>query len=604
MTAGSWVGTRLWWVVRGVPVALRGGYRVVWQPEMAELIVAIKDTQPATAATRRKELRKERRIVLLTLLGVGVAGWAVYKIWGDELLAWAWESTPGWAFFAAGGLTLLGLGYAGRPELVETAEQPAELTTMPDGLVADASDRRVIANLTEAFADAKLRARVHSVQAAVGGWGWTATFEVLEAITEARLEGLERYLNTPVGGLVLSSVTAAARVRTLRIVMEDLLANPIDSPERTPTSVRTPVELATRFDGGRLALELFGRHILIVGRTASGKSGVLHDVVDALTSMPDCTVGGLDIAAGPDLRAWEKSLETYVGGPDFVKAEAMLAGVVAMVKDRTAQLGARYWDTAVDGLAHFVVIDEYGLAAEHQRLRMHVEYIITYGIKVGVHVVLCAQRKVRDMMRSALITSQVHTKIYLGMSPEDVVALPKSERDQGVRPHLFRQATRTDPNDAGKAFVIGVEDMPMLVRFDRTDRGTAARRSAERAPHRPQLGERDHQVAHRAEVDGVPPLLQQVRNAVLAIASTASPKRTPERASGEEIVNYLSADGTVIDKAALVRELRNATGGLITRSRDTNLAPGSNPKGFYLEDLDQAIAKLRDRARAAADHQV
>ncbi|MGZ3140453.1 hypothetical protein ACVDFE_00250 [Lentzea chajnantorensis] len=601
MTTVSWVGTRLWWVVRGVPVALRGGYRVVWQPEMAEIIATLKDTQPTVAASRRKDLRRERRIALLTLLGVGASGWVVYKFWGDELLAWAWQSTPGWALFTVGGLILLGLGYAGRPELGETAEQPAVLSAMPDGLAADASDRGVIANLNEAFADANLRAKVHGVQKAAGGWGWTATLEVLDAITEAKLEGLERYLNTPVGGLVLSAVTAAARVRTLRIVMQDLLANPIDSPERSQTSVRTPVELATRFDGGRLRVELFGRHILVVGRTASGKSGVLHDVVDALTSMGDCTVDGLDITGGPDLRAWEDSLNSYVGGPDFVKAEKLLAGSVAMVKDRTAQLGARYWDTEVDGPAHFVVIDEYGLAAEHPRLRMHVEYLITYGIKVGVHVVLCAQRKVKEMMKSALIASQVHVKIYLGMAAEDVASLPKSERDQGVRPQLFRQATRTDPGDAGKGFVIGLEPMPILARFDRTDRGVAARRSAERAPFRPQLRERDRLVVDGAEFDGVPQLVHQVRDAVLAIASESNPKRNPERASGEEISYHLGAQGVVIDKAALVRELRNATGGLITRSRDTNLAPGSNPKGFYLEDLDQAIATLRERARAASD---
>jgi hypothetical protein len=588
--AGGWLRQRGWWVLRGLGIAARSVWRMVWQPDIHEYIQAMAATNPVRARTARKELRQERLIGTGVVVGLGVLGYITLQIWGAAVLQWL----PWWAYPVAATVVLTALAAAGRPAI--TVERPIERENaqMPMGLDLAASDRGVIATLSEAFADTKIRATVDHVRREPGGWGWMATLSILDGITEPKLEALERYLNTPVGGLVFSDESRAARVRYLRIVMADLLAQPISAPDRTPTSVRIPTELATRFDGGRLQLELFARHVLIIGRTGSGKSGVLHDILDALTSTFDATVDGLDIAGGPDLRSWEKALRNYVGGPDYVKAEALLADAVALVKDRTARLGTRNWDPAQDGAGHAVVIDEYGMVAEHSRLRSLVEYIVTYGAKAGVWVILANQRKVRDMMGSSTVASQVHIKIYLGMDAEDVQALPKALREQGVRPHLFQQATRTDPNDAGKAFVLGVESLPILCRFDRTDRITAERRAIARAPHRPDLSERDRQVIRRAETGGVPDLLLSVREAVLATASAAG--RNPERASGEEICVYLGQRGRAIDKTALVKELRKVSGGLINRSRDTNLAPRSNPKGFYLEDLDRAIATLRERA--------
>lgn len=588
-TGCRWILTRLWWIARGCAFTLRGFWRAVWQPDDAAWIREIRATDPAKARAERRKLRAERRAAVAAILIVTAGAWITLDWRGQELAAWI----PTWFYWLAGALVALGLLFTGRPEPRPADEDQAQ--GMPASLTLDASDRGVARTVREGLHHIKSRGDVHDVTREPGGWGWTVTLAVLDDITEARLAALERYLNTPRGGLVLSPVTQAARVRRLRIVMADLLATPTDAPARAQSSVRTPIDLATRFDGGRLTLELFGRHMLIVGRTGSGKSGVLHDVVDALTSMTDVTVDGLDISAGPDLRAWEPALRAYVGGPDFVAAEELLLGVENLVKDRTARLGARYWDTTADGVAHVLVIDEYGLVAEHPRLRAHVEYVITYGAKVGVWVVLAAQRKVKDMLGSQLIVSQVHLKVYLGMAAEDVAGIPKSEREQGVRPYLFQPSTRTDPHDAGKAFVVGVEPMPLLVRFDRLDRAPAATRADERAEHQPALGERDLAVLTPTADDGVPELLLLVRDAIMATASAAH--RRPERASSEEIVAYLARAGRLLDKAALVGELRTATGGLINRSRDTNLASGSNPKGLYLDDVDGAIRALRDRDR-------
>lgn len=593
-TVGEWLAERSWWVVLGLGETGRAVWRVVWQPDQAAAIKALEEHNPDKARQARTELRRERRtglVVLASILGGGY--FALYQ-WGDDLLA----VLPWWSYPTAAAVLLPSLALAGRPEQGGRPEQAEQATAeMPQSLTLDASDRGAENTLVEAFADISVRAQIGRVTRAAGGWGWTAVVNTLDEITEAKIAQLERYLNTPVGGVVMSPVIAAARARDLRIVMADLLSEVLDSPEREWSSSDTPDGLGRRFDGGRLVLDLTGGHILIVGRTQSGKSGVVHDVVDALTAKFDVTVDGLDITEGPDLRAWEKSLRRYVGGPDFVAAEKLLADVRALVEDRTARLGASTWDTRVHGPAHVLVIDEYGLVAEHARLRELVEYVITYGAKVRVFVVLCAQRKVKEMMRSALIASQVAVKIYLGMNPEDVAALPKAERELGVRPHLFRSATKDSPNDAGKGFVLGQESMPVLARFDRTTRETAVRRAAQRAPHRPQWTEQDQAVLVRNETNGLPKLVLLVRDAIVDFAGANNLE--PQRASGEAIVAYLARHGQVIDKNNLVSALRTATDGLINRSRDTNLGGGKNPKGLYLEDIERALSVLRQKAAAA-----
>ncbi|ONF73942.1 hypothetical protein [Amycolatopsis keratiniphila] len=597
-TAGGWLRVRLWWTVRGLGATVRAVYRIVWQPDMPELIRGMKETDPAKARAARKELRRERARAVAGLCLVGAASYGAVEFWGDDLV----EALPWWSYPAAAAVVVPLLAIAGRVEQEETEEE-VQTAEMPAGLELSSSDSGVKATLKEAFADLKLRAKVHDVQRDPAGWGWTVVVAVLEKITEGKLEDLERFLNTPVGGLVLSPENRAARVRTLRIVMADLLATPSAAPRRPPLSlsVRQPVELATRFDGGRLALALFARHILLIGRTRSGKSNALHDILDALTAAGDVVVDGLDLSAGPDVRTWEPVLRKYVGGQDYVAAERLLTDAKTLIEDRTAQLGARDWNPETDGPAHAVVIDEYGLVAAIPRLRLLVEYVVTYGAKAGVFAILANQRKVKEMMGSALIGSQVHIKIYLGMSDEDAEALPKSLREQGVRPQHFRQAADNDPGDAGKAFVLGVEPLPVLVRFDRTTREEAAQRAAERAATRPQLRERDQQILRRNETEGVPALLLATREAVLSASSAAG--REQARASGEEIVRYLGERGHAVDKNGLTRALREASGGLIAKSRDTNLAPGSNPKGFYLEDLDNAIRALQERARQQAEAQ-
>lgn len=594
---GTWVGTRAWWVLRGVGVTGRALGRAVWLPDEAADIKKMAEDQPYNARKARRELRNTRRKNLAVLLGGSGAAYLALYFFGDDLV----DVLPWWSYPAAALVVVPVLGWVGRPEVVEGQEvEVHQAEAMPVSLGRDATERGVVASLTEAFADVKIRARVHGAVRAAAGWGFTATISVLDPVTEARLEALERYLNTPVGGLVLSPVTSAARFRTLRIVLEDKLAQPVLAPQRSGLAVQQAGELATRFDGGRLAVSLYARHVLLIGRTRSGKSGALHDILDLLTDASNQVVVGLDLSGGPDLKAWEPSLWRYVGGPDYAAAEKLLDDLVKLVNDRTQRLGIHDHVPTPDDPGITVAIDEYGRLAEHPRLREAAEFIVLYGAKAGVNLVAASQRKVTSFMGNQVLGSQVHVKIYMGMAAEDALALPKEIREQGVRPHLFRQASPGDDADAGKAFVVDLEPMPILIRFDRLERGEAARRAAERSGFRPELGQRDQEVLDSADTGGIPELLLEVRQAVFVVASRNG--RTPERASGEEVAAYLAEHGRAIDKNALVRELREASGGLITRSRDTNLRPGHNPKGFYLEDLDAAVKTLRDRLDATATH--
>ncbi|RSM68947.1 hypothetical protein DL991_40955 [Amycolatopsis sp. WAC 01375] len=575
-------------MLRGLGRTGRALWQVLWDPQREAYISAMLDhSNPDGAHRARLKLRRDRRNSVVLLLILSSFTYFGVDHWGREL----WAKVPWWSVVVTGALVLPILALIGRPvpEPHDT-DRPAE--AMPQSLSLGDSARGVATTLSDAFTSSKIRVDVNEagVKAEPGGWGWTVTLQVLDNITEAKLDALERHLNTPTGGLVFARVPEAARVMVVRIVMRDLLATPVDSPERAWGSVRDPVELATRYDGGRLALELFARHTLIIGRTGSGKSGVLHDFLDALTSRHDVDIVAIDLSDGPDLKSWKMAVRRSAFGPNVENAERILQNAVDLIRHNTARLGARNFDPVTDGPGHVVVIDEYGMVAEIDALRILVEYIVTYGAKAGVWVILANQRAVNDMMGTSRLGSQVHLKVYLGMSAEDAQGLPKHLRELGVRPHLFRQATRTHANDAGKGFVVDAETTPVLVRFDRTDRLIAVRRASERAPMRPEPSQQYLDVVAREESQGVPELLSAVRSTVLEIASREG--RRPARASGEEIVRGLRRRGIVIDKLKLVGELRKATRGAIVHSRDTNIGPGNNPKGFYLDDLDRGIEQL------------
>ncbi|MGH9058001.1 MAG: hypothetical protein ACRDZY_00570, partial [Acidimicrobiales bacterium] len=591
--AGGWVGVRTLWTIKGMGVAARGVFRIVWQPEMPELIKGMKALDPAAARLARKELRRDRARAVAVLFGASGMTYGAAAIWGDDLLA----VTPWWSYPAAAAVIVPLLAIAGRPESEEDKAE-AEQVEMPAGLDLSASDKGVKEGLKEAFADQKLRAQVRDVRRAPSGWGWTVVVAIMDKLTEDKLAGLERYINAPVGGLIMTPENQASRVHTMRIVLEDLLRESATAPVRPPASLtlRQPVELATRFDGGRLGLSLAGNHILLIGATGSGKSGALLNLLDACTASRDEIVVGLDLSGGPDLRVFADNMHKHVIGPDYLAAEKLLTWVVDVLKDRTARLGDREWDTNVDGPGITLAIDEYSLVAAVPRLRALVEHVILFGRKVRTRGILANQRRVSDLMGSATVASQVHIKMYMAMSTEDAEALPKALRLQGVRPDLFQQATPASDGDAGKVFVIGAERMPVLARFDRLTRETARERSNERAGHLPQLHEQDLAIEQRQQTAGVPEVVIHTREAIVAAAYAA--QRDPARASGEEIVQYLGSKGHAVEKARLIPVLRAATNGAINRSRDMNLG-GSNPKGLYLEDVDAAIAALREQAAAA-----
>lgn len=596
-TVGGWLLVRGWWTVRGAGwVTSVGLYRVVWQPGKEDHINRMKEIKPDAALHAAQQLSHSRK----TRLVLVAASAALAPEVGPVLFHLAGQFIPWWGDIVAAGIAMPVLAAAGRPQRDDTVvEAVHELEELPDGLSLDASDRGVAATLAEGLADRNLRGQVHGVRRAPGGWGWTATLSLLDELTEAKLAALERFLNCPLGGLVLSPVPTAARVRYLRIVMVDLLAESAPAVFRQPATLPADAtaELGNRFDGGRLKVALFARHLLLIGRTRSGKSGALHVIVYALVTAGIATIG-IDLAAGPDLRTWEPALEDYVGA-DYAKALRVLRGAVELIQDRTARLGHREWNPQVDGPGLAIVIDEYGLLAQVPKLRALAEYVVTYGAKAGVGLVAANQRKVNEMMGSSQIGSQVHIKLYMSMAEEDADALPKAVRAQGVRPNLFRQASRGDDGDAGKTWVLGVEEMPILSRFDRMTRAEAHQHADDLTPNRPELADRDREPLRRSESDGMPRLPLLVRDAIVDIAGAAG--RTPARASVGEIAERLSEQGYAVDKDALTRKLREELGELAPRSRDTNLGPHNNPKGFRLDDVEQSLRAVRQRLQAQQD---
>ncbi|RJQ70563.1 hypothetical protein D5S17_28970 [Pseudonocardiaceae bacterium YIM PH 21723] len=581
------------WTLRGLPVVADGLYRVVWQPERA---ARLRKSHAAAEVQAIGDEKAEKRAADKAMEDMATLnkdrwfrGGAILVIGGTVYFGWPHiiDSTPWWGLGLIGGGILFALARLGRPqdaalELEEAAEEEP-LALLPAGLDLTASDRGTAVTLAEGLEQIKVKGQVTFVKRSPAGWGWTSGLSLLDEITEAKLNQLERYLDCIPGGLILAASEGTARSRTMRIIMEDLLATSVTSAPRQVgvLTLRQPAEVGTRFDGGRLALVLAGIHIQLIGRTGSGKSSILLILFDVLTAAVGSVVVGIDLTAGPDMRAWEPAMSRPLA-TDVLAAERLLTAVEAIMEDRTARLGMREW-TAEDGPQITVVIDEYARLAEVARLRARVDSLITRGKKVRVVVVLANQREVLEWMGSRTASTNVDVKIYAAMEAGDAAQLPKDLRDQGVRPAMFVPAQDDQPNDAGKAYVVGL-GAPILSRFDHLTREESHGRALQRSGAVETWTEADEAAAVRTARGNVPNLLADLRDAVLAIGG----QRTPPRASGAEVEAWMEQQGRPVE-GGLTRSLKREYGQLAPPSRDTNLNRGENPKGYHLADVETAI---------------
>lgn len=573
----------------------RGTWRWMWMPDVAELVGRVADgDNPDKAIKYRRDLSKSRRVRAAGVtVGLGAAGLTAWLA-GPDLV----DAVPWWGWGSAGLVAAAGCWLAGRVEggqvAVDVGQAPAR-----DGLQLHWSERQVRANLREAFADVDIAANVVKVHG--HEWGWRVELELTTVLTETHVARLALLLDTRRGGLIFAAVAASERSRVATIVKRDLLpvgraAEPIALGMHQ--DIHTPVKLANRFDGDPWMMRLAGRHLLLIGVIGSGKSTGLHKIIDVLLH-GGAVVGGIDLSGGADLRAWEPAFDPRLSalgdlGGTVPDAATALSVLICLIRDRKARLGPneRWRSTRADPPVR-IVIDEAALVTANAALLELVGEVALYGRHADCHLILANHALTNDMMGDARLREAAHTKLLFAMDMDAAKRLPKELRDAGVAPGLLIPATPDEPNDAGKCFVTGVENLPFLARFDPYQDGEASRRAhalvAERG--RPQLSAADERAveAYLAQNDGVPKLLLDAYNAVASFSH-----RDPARATSEEIAAYLRKQGHDVTTNTLTVRLRQELGDAYPAKRTTDMnLGGKNPKGWTLADLDAAITEYQ-----------
>lgn len=589
---GARAGRGAWIIARG---SVRAPARWVWQPKREELIDAMTDFNGRARSYEILTRSRARRGAVL--LASGAAAWFARPVFDHLADSFMHAGDDWWWFYPTLGGVVLGSCWAAG-QINAVFEQPEDGPELPAGLHDGMSDARVMATFTEAFEAMRVVGRVHKVRAAPRGWGWTVTAEIVSDFGAKELDVLARRLDTPRGGLLMSMPRASTRSRVFRVVTVDLLTEGQAASRITLDSLADRFALAPRYDGNDLELSLAGVHVLVVGRTGSGKSTALWRLVDAFAAAR-VKLGGIDLSDGPDLRACRAVFDPELSafGDNAAGALAALDKLIALALDRKSRTpdGTKWRATEADPHVR-LIIDEYGMVAELGALLEKVNWLIRYGRNVGIFLVLANQRFLASAMGGdTTVWSQVQVKFIMALDGKDAVQLPKSVRELGVAPELLVPAHDGEANDAGKAYVLGTADeTPPLIRFGDYGEGEMLRRANEHgAAGLAQFGRADTAAITTAKEHAadLPRLVSLTRDAIAAV----SVKRDPARAASFEIVDYLQRAGIVTSVATLTGQLRKELGAAYPDDRrvDTNL-PQGNFKGWHLDDLERGIARYRE----------
>jgi hypothetical protein len=536
------------------------------------------------AQQHRVELRRDRAI----RFGVLVGGGGPAVVWGPPAL---FEWMPWWGDLGVLSVTAAGLAWIGRAWLRERGggelpigEAAGEAPVVPVGLLLEASNRGAVATLQEALAEVKARAVVDKIER--GEWGYRFEIRTAHRLTLRQLDDLAHALNTLRGGLIVSPVAGEMQRYVVRTILEDLIADPVGAVEAPPGWTLTQrAPLVRSYDGSTVRVPLIDS-MLMIGTTGSGKSTAQRECLRWLAGRAHLV--GIDLMGGADLDTFATAMHEGVFAADLVRAERVLRFLVALIEDRTARFtasGENEWNESM-GRPWVLAVDEYWSLAQHKTLRDLVDSIIVSGRKVWVRVNLANNKRQSDLMKSRVVTSQIDSVWLFAMSADDEAALPAEWRHGGARPSTLRPAKVDDPRDAGKCYgIVGAETR--LVRWPGTDKD--ASRAAAEAAGAPALNPADAAVWQRFVSGGdVPRLVALVREAIVVNSS----HRDVPRASVAEIAAHCTANGVPLAATAVTAELTRVMGKTLRPpTRDMNLEPGRNPKGFRLDEFDRYLGE-------------
>ncbi|HEU5157316.1 MAG TPA: cell division protein FtsK [Streptosporangiaceae bacterium] len=257
------------------------------------------------------------------------------------------------------------------------------------------------------------------LSAVVGIWGWRARLALKrgQTVTEVinKIPAIESGLGTRPGAVRVEPDPSRADHCTLHVLDVDPHAKPIPWPGPTATTITDPVELGVFEDATPVRVALAHRHALIGGIAGSGKSGLLNDILAALTACPDVVIWGIDLKGGMELQPWASCLDTIATTP--TDAAALLADAVKILNARADALtrnGARLWAPEPAAPALVIVIDEYAeLADEAPDAATSADSIARRGRAVAVTLLAATQRPTQDAMGKGAVRSQMDIRICL-----------------------------------------------------------------------------------------------------------------------------------------------------------------------------------------------
>lgn len=354
-------------------------------------------------------------------------------------------------------------------------DAPYKLTPLVDGVPSSVVKQDVKTILAEEGYDENIT--VSSVVFAPDKHEYVIYVVAATDIKPELLRQLERRLQAPPNSARIVINTRNSADRAIHIRTRNPLASVPVAPWITTGTVSgwQPLDLGLSNDpSSPYRLVLVMRHLLIVGRTRSGKTTVhINNMIDRLSACRDVLPCAGSLVKSAVFDAWRSVL--YRKAENVAEMEDMLLWALAQIQKRdrilkdiasdddptndvdkwTPELGPAIV-LILDELPELVEYDGTGAHKDDPNLLEMVKRIVRTGAGLGVSVIMGVQATGNQDWGSSVLMKQVSITIIGPCTEDDTVQLlGKAKRDQGYAPHLLRAADEHNHNDAGMAVIDG-----------------------------------------------------------------------------------------------------------------------------------------------------
>ncbi|MEU3564596.1 hypothetical protein [Kitasatospora sp. NPDC006786] len=316
-------------------------------------------------------------------------------------------------------------------------------------------------------------------------WGWRAVAHLTKGRPSglvAKLADLEVLLGVREGGVMAQPQKAAAGSVVLRVLTGDPFDPMPPHPHYPPcsNSILEPMVLGPSMDGEATRITLAGQNILVIADSGGGKSAIVRDLVDYITSCTDAVAWDIDPTGrgfGPLRRLADRRAYTEE------EIDQALDDALARARSRAREMGddVDNWKVTDASPAGFVIIDEHPQLTNKQKQK--VVKLGRIGRKARWTVVLISQDATSEVLGDA-IADAFGIRIMLPCRKADVPLVVGSDTavNEGWMPHrLVPSPGDWDPADAGTFYIIapGLRD-PILRKATHLDAAAALLRVDER----------------------------------------------------------------------------------------------------------------------------